>query len=181
MEVNGVALVAGAGSGIGRQVALAFSSRGISAIVCADINESAARKTTEECLTLKPEGVPELTTHPLQCDVTDEASVQRMVHETIGASAQQSIKDTSLEEWRRLSECHGVGSFLCVRAVVRAMLEQEPQPMVVPGRKTTASAPRNMSRGSIVILTSLAAETVVLGLGAYASAKKAVKGLVETA
>ncbi|KAI4178171.1 MAG: hypothetical protein LQ348_005667, partial [Seirophora lacunosa] len=52
--------------------------------------------------------------------------------------------------------------------------------MVVPGRKT-ASAPRNMSRGSIVILTSLAAETVVLGLGAYASAKKAVKGLVETA
>lgn len=71
------------GSGIGRQVALAFSSRGISAIVCADINESAARKTAEECLALKPEGVPELATHPLQCDVTDEASVQRMVDETV--------------------------------------------------------------------------------------------------
>lgn len=60
------------------------------------------------------------------------------------------------------------------------MLQQEPREMVVAGRQTT-SASRHMSRGSIVILTSLAAETVVLGLGPYASAKKAVKGLVETA
>jgi len=38
-----------------------------------------------------------------------------------------------------------------------------------------------MSRGSIVIITSLSAEMVVLGIGSYASAKHAVKGLVETA
>lgn len=52
--------------------------------------------------------------------------------------------------------------------------------MVVAGRSTTSS-PRHMSRGSIVIITSLSAEMVVLGIGSYASAKHAVKGLVETA
>jgi NAD(P)-dependent dehydrogenase (short-subunit alcohol dehydrogenase family) len=79
-----------------------------------------------------------------------------------------------------MSECHSVGCFLCVRAVLNVMLQQEPMPMVVAGRSTTSS-PRHMSRGSIVIITSLSAEMVVLGIGSYASAKHAVKGLVETA
>lgn len=39
------------------------------------------------------------------------------------------------------------------------------------------SAPRHMTRGSVVIPTSLAAETVVIGMDAHASTKRAVKGL----
>ena len=100
MDVDGVALVAGAGnpntihgifpklmtpnvgSGVGRQVALALSSRGISTIVCADLNEEAARKTASECLLVKPTEVPDLSANVIQFDVTDEDSVQRMVNET---------------------------------------------------------------------------------------------------
>ena len=77
-------------------------------------------------------------------------------------------------------ECHSVGNFLCIRAVLQVMLQQEPRPMVVAGRPMTSS-PRHMSRGSIVVMTSLSAESVMLGIGSYASAKHAVKSLVETA
>jgi len=39
-----VALITGAGSGIGRQSALLFSKEG-AAVVCVDVNEDAARET----------------------------------------------------------------------------------------------------------------------------------------
>ncbi len=60
------------------------------------------------------------------------------------------------------------------------MLQQVPRPMPVAGRPTTVS-PRRMSRGSIVILTSLASDGTFLGVGNYSAAKHAVKGLVQTA
>ena len=49
-----------------------------------------------------------------------------------------------------------------------------------PGRPTVSS-PRHMSRGSIVIFTSLASQGTFLGVGNYVAAKHAVKGLVQTA
>lgn len=56
------------------------------------------------------------------------------------------------------------------------MLQQEPQPMPVVG-PPTLSSPRHISRGSIVILTSLASEGTFLGVGNYIAAKQhAVKG-----
>ena len=79
-----------------------------------------------------------------------------------------------------MDEVHNIGSFLCLRTVLQKMLQQTPQPMPVAGRVTTSS-PRHMSRGSIVMLTSLASEGTFLGVGNYIAAKHAVKGLVQTA
>ena len=42
-----VALITGAGSGIGRQTALLFSQEG-AAVVCVDVNETAARETASQ-------------------------------------------------------------------------------------------------------------------------------------
>ena len=86
----------------------------------------------------------------------------------------------TLEEYRSMDEVHNIGAFLCVRAVLQKMLQQAPRPMPVTGR-SVASSPRHMSKGSIVILTSLASEGAFLGVGDYISAKHAVKGLVQTA
>ena len=86
----------------------------------------------------------------------------------------------TLEEYRTMDEVHNMGAFLCVRAILRIMLEQTPRPMPVAGRPKTSS-PRHMSRGSIVIVTSLASEGAFLGVGNYIAAKHAVKGLVQTA
>ena len=85
-----------------------------------------------------------------------------------------------LEDYRKLDEVHNIGCFLCLRTVLQTMLQQVPRPMPVIGRPT-ASSPRHMSRGSIVILTSLASEGTFLGVGNYIAAKHAVKGLVQTA
>lgn len=70
------------GSGIGRQVALAMASRGMNAIVCADLNLESARATAHECTARKATSAPEFEAHALRFDVTDEASVQHMVDET---------------------------------------------------------------------------------------------------
>ena len=86
----------------------------------------------------------------------------------------------SLEDYRSMDEVHNIGSFICLRTVLQKMLQQTPQPMPVAGRLKTSS-PRHMSRGSIVILTSLASEGTFLGVGNYIAAKHAVKGLVQTA
>ena len=86
----------------------------------------------------------------------------------------------TLEEYRSMDEVHNIGGFLCLREVIRTMLQQDPRPMFVSGGETTAS-PRFMGRGSIVILTSLASEGTFLGVGNYIAAKHAVKGLVQTA
>ena len=86
----------------------------------------------------------------------------------------------TLEDYRSMDEVHNIGAFLCLRTVLRKMLQQAPQPMPVIGRPSVSS-PRHMSRGSIIILTSLASEGAFLGVGNYISAKHAVKGLVQTA
>lgn len=82
----------------------------------------------------------------------------------------------SLDAYRQLDEVHNIGSFLVLRATLQTMLQQEPR-AVGTGRASV----RAMSRGSIVLLTSLASEGAFIGVGNYIAAKHAVKGLVQTA
>lgn len=77
----------------------------------------------------------------------------------------------SLETYRSMDEVHNIGCFLVVREVIRTMISQEP---ILTRR-------RNQTRGSIVVLTSLASEGAFLGVGNYIAAKHAVKGLIQTA
>ncbi|HKX37379.1 MAG TPA: glucose 1-dehydrogenase [Burkholderiales bacterium] len=71
MRLNGkVALITGAGSGIGRQSALLFAKEGAS-IVAVDVNEEAARHTAKEI----PGGVA------VKADVSRAADCERMIAE----------------------------------------------------------------------------------------------------
>lgn len=59
------------------------------------------------------------------------------------------------------------------------MLKQDLRTIPLPGRSESSSA-RSQSRGSIVVVASLASEGGYLGVSPYVAAKHAVKGLVKT-
>jgi len=73
---NKVALVTGAGSGLGLATAKAFVESG-AAVVLADWNEKAARSAAEE---LTAQGRKALA---IRCDVADDAQVEAMVERTV--------------------------------------------------------------------------------------------------
>jgi len=73
-----VALVTGAGSGLGLATAKAFAESGAS-VVLADYNEKSVRGAAEE---LVARGHKALA---IRCDVSDDEQVEAMVHQTVTA------------------------------------------------------------------------------------------------
>ena len=68
--INKVALITGAGSGIGRQIALTYSQSG-GAVGIADLNSDAANQTAQDIIKAGGEAMP------LVMDVTDEQQVEQ--------------------------------------------------------------------------------------------------------
>jgi NAD(P)-dependent dehydrogenase (short-subunit alcohol dehydrogenase family) len=119
-----VALVTGAGHGIGRATAHALAQAGAHVAVT-DIDEIAARRVVEE--------IGPGDSHRL--DVADEAEVKAVVaavagkHNRIdilinnaGLGARIPTVEMSAERWRQVLEVNVEGSFLCAREVGRHML-----------------------------------------------------------
>ncbi|MCU1647429.1 MAG: putative oxidoreductase, family [Nocardia sp.] len=123
-----VAVITGAGSGIGRAMAVAFAAAGAKG-VAADIDITGAEKTAADI------GSAAL---PVAVDISDEASVARLVDtavETFGridvlcnnAGIMDTMAlpaDTSIEVWDRVLRINLTGTFLVTRAVLPHMLKQ---------------------------------------------------------
>jgi len=75
---NKVALVTGAGSGMGLATAQAFAAEG-AAVVLADVNEAAARAATEQLVAAGYKAIA------VRCDVADDGQVKAMVDQTVSA------------------------------------------------------------------------------------------------
>ena len=73
---NKVALVTGAGSGMGLATAQAFAAEG-AAVALVDINEPAVRTAAEHLIAAGHEAIA------ICCDVSDEAQVRAMVEKTV--------------------------------------------------------------------------------------------------
>ena len=73
---NKVALVTGAGSGMGLVTARAFAEAG-AAVALADVNEATARSAAEELVSAGHKAIG------IGCDVADEAQVAAMVEQTV--------------------------------------------------------------------------------------------------
>jgi len=146
-----VAIVTGAGSGIGRAVSLALVRAGWSVTL-------AGRRADvlQETATLA--GVAETLVQPT--DVADEASVDALfdaakdrfgrldlLFNNAGTGAPPvPLEEHSLDHWRRVVDINLTGAFLCTRAAFRMMKDQDPRGgRIINNGSISAHAPRPRS------------------------------------
>jgi NAD(P)-dependent dehydrogenase (short-subunit alcohol dehydrogenase family) len=114
-----IAVITGAGSGIGRASALEFAREGAQVVV-ADINAAGAQETLNRVADLGGRALA------VQTDVASPDSVQHLVKATLQAYGQvhvlfndaaiqvsKTIEDTTVEEWNREIAVNLGGIFLC--------------------------------------------------------------------
>jgi NAD(P)-dependent dehydrogenase (short-subunit alcohol dehydrogenase family) len=147
----GVAIVTGAGSGIGRAVSLALLRNGWRVALAGRREEQLAGTAA------LGEGAPCLVQ---ATDVSDPDSVDALFDATrdrfgrldllfnnAGTGAPPvPVEDHSVEQWRRVVDVNLTGAFLCTRAAFRLMKAQEPQGgRIINNGSISAHAPRPLS------------------------------------
>jgi NAD(P)-dependent dehydrogenase (short-subunit alcohol dehydrogenase family) len=161
-----VAIVTGAGTGLGRSHARFLAARGAKVIVN-DLSEDAAHAVAEE---IRSAGGQALS---LGASVTDEAAVAEMVAQAhsswgrvdilinnAGILRDKSFAKMSLEDFRLVLDVHLMGSVICTKAVWPLMREQ--------------------NYGRVVMTTSSSGLYGNFGQANYGAAKMALVGLMQT-
>ena len=158
-----IAIVTGAGSGIGRAIALRFAAEGAT-VVAADIDE-------ESVAALARNHDRIISSH---LDATDGAAVDALVADTaarfggldvmvnnVGSAVHGPLKDTSDSDWDHVIAITLSSAFYGTRAALRVML------------------PRRS--GSIINISSGAGFGGSAGMGSYGAAKAGVNNLTQSA
>jgi NAD(P)-dependent dehydrogenase (short-subunit alcohol dehydrogenase family) len=158
--VQRTAIVTGAGSGLGRAIALQLAREG-SDIACVDQSAETAEATARAIRELDRRALP------IALDVRDRPAVQAMARRVrdewgridslvacAGVLRNVPVLDLSEEEWDRHLDIHAKGTFLCCQAVLPTMIEQR--------------------YGRIVTTVSGLARAGVPGTAAYAAGKGAI-------
>ena len=126
-----VAVITGAGQGIGRAIAIAFSMRDTH-VVIADIDGPRAYKVKEEIQNVGK------TALAIEVDVFSEQSVTLMIKRTLeefgtidvlvnnaGIYPSTTIEELTNQSWDQVIGTNLTGAFLCSRAAVPIMLEKK--------------------------------------------------------
>ena len=184
-----VAIVTGAATGIGQEIAALFLRRGAAGVVIADINGAMAEQTAAELRSIGP-------CIAIQTDVSDEASVAAMVKgcrdafgridslvTSAGVHLHKLVVDTSLDEWNRQLSVQLTGPFICGREVARDMLAHETRGSIVNIVSAAArmgrvkGAAHCASKAGLTLLT----QVLAMELGPYGIRANAVgPGLIDT-
>lgn len=126
---NKVALITGAASGIGKEIAIEYAKAGAK-VVIADLALDAAKTAAEE---INKSGG---TAMAVAMNVTDEAQVDKGIADAVaayggldvlisnaGIQIIAPIVDSTLDNWRKMLAIHLDGAFLTTRAAMRAMVK----------------------------------------------------------
>jgi NAD(P)-dependent dehydrogenase (short-subunit alcohol dehydrogenase family) len=147
-----IALVTGAGSGIGRAVALALLAAGY-AVVLAGRREQALRESISQAqagataLAVPADVGNETSVANLYRTVLDNFGRLDFLFNNAGTGAPPvAFDDLTLEQWNAVVSVNLTGAFLCARAAFRQMREQQPQGgRIVNNGSLSAHVPRPLS------------------------------------
>ena len=177
-----IALVTGAGSGIGREIALLYAQQGAQVIV-ADIQEDAAAAVVAEIS--ERNGLA----RSLPLNVADEGQVRVAMQETVeqygrldilvnnaGVSHVGNVLETSAQDWDRVMAVNARGVFLCAKYAVAQMLRQNPAGGILVNIASVAGMiavdrrfPYGASKGAVISMTrSIAIDFANQGIRANA-------------
>ncbi|MDM0029254.1 SDR family NAD(P)-dependent oxidoreductase [Variovorax saccharolyticus] len=158
-----VAIITGAGRGLGEAVARAYAAEGAKVIV-SDIDGAAAERVAAS--------LPGATA--AACDVRVPAQVEALVAATVkqhgrldimvpnaGIAVVAPLASTSYEQWRAVTSVNLDGVFLCIRYAAPAMVAA--------------------GSGTIITMASVTAKAACALIGSYAAAKAGVVSLTQTA
>jgi 3-hydroxybutyrate dehydrogenase len=161
-----VAIVTGAASGIGKEIARTFIAEGAK-VVIADLNQKGAETTAEEL------GGAEKRALGVAADVTNEGQVEAAVAKTIavfgrvdilvsnaGIQIVAPLDQFEFTKWKQLLAIHLDGAFLTTRAVLRQMYKQG-------------------SGGSIIYMGSVHSKEASVLKAPYVTAKHGLEGLAK--
>jgi len=161
-----VAVVTGAGSGIGRAAAVRFAAEG-AAVAVVDLNADAAKNTAAQISAAGGRALP------VAADVADRAQVSgcfaqirteygriSVLYNNAGVNSSGSVLDATEDDWDRSFAVNAKGTFLCAQAAAPAMVAA--------------------GGGSIINQGSVAALVGIANFASYCAAKGAVVALTRS-
>ncbi len=165
-----VALVTGAGQGIGKASALAMAKAGAD-VVAVDINSDTAKETAASITELGRRSLA------LQTDIGSVADIDRMVTKAVeafghidilvnnaGVTRRAYIMDLTEEDWDRIHRVNAKGVFFCLQRVAREMIPRRSGRIIniasIAGKgfAGTSNAIYAASKGAVISLTKTAAQ-----------------------
>ncbi len=165
-----VAIVTGAGTGIGRASAIAFAQAGAH-VVCADINPKTAEDTANAIQGMQRRAVA------VAADVSNLEDIDRMVRRTLeefgkvdillanaGVTRRAYIMDLTEADWDRIHRVNAKGVFFCLQRVAKEMIPQRSGRIINiasiagKGYAGTSNAAYAASKGAVIGLTRTAAQ-----------------------
>jgi NAD(P)-dependent dehydrogenase (short-subunit alcohol dehydrogenase family) len=144
-----IALVTGAGTGLGRGVALALAGEGYNVVL--------AGRRIELLQQVAAEGPANVELLPVAADVSDPASVDALfakvkqhfgrldlLFNNAGVNAPGiPLEDLTYEQWKTVVDINLTGVFLCTQGAFRMMKDQDPRGgRIINNGSISATAPR---------------------------------------
>jgi NAD(P)-dependent dehydrogenase (short-subunit alcohol dehydrogenase family) len=170
-----IALVTGAGSGIGRAITLAMAAEGAT-VTAADIDLAAAQRTADQAAGNARRAIA------LEADCGEVASIDGMVTRAVdelgrldiivnnaGVTRYAYIMDLTEADWDRIHRVNAKGVFFCLQRAAREMMNQFEKDggggriiniASISGRgyAGASNAAYAASKGAVIALTKMAAQ-----------------------
>jgi NAD(P)-dependent dehydrogenase (short-subunit alcohol dehydrogenase family) len=165
-----VAIVTGAGQGIGKAAALALAAAGAN-VVAADINEASVKETAAAIAATGRRALA------IKADMGSMNDIDRMVSEAVaawgridilvnnaGVTRRAYIMDLTEEDWDRIIRVNAKGVFFCLQRVAREMIPRRSGRIIntasIAGKgfAGTSNAIYAASKGAVISLTKTAAQ-----------------------